>query len=561
MIYQFGPFSLDARERVLRRDGEPLRLGPRVFDILLVLVQNSGRVLTKQELTQLVWRDIVVEESNLTRNVSTLRKALGNGNAADAFIETIPWRGYRFIAPVRRLQERRAVDSMAVLPFANDAADAPDYLADGITEALINKLSQASNLRVMSRYSIYRYQECEAGGRPPEASAIGRDLKVRAVLIGRIRQEKRTYVVSVELIDTADDSQLWGAQYRRKPSDTILMHETIAADIADYLGLQRTSQRKGDWSEPKEANREAHHLTLRGRFFLNKMNVGAMRKALELFQQAVVVAPDYAPAYAGLLDAHLNLNEPAAARKAAMKALQLDPHLAEAHASLAFLMFLHDWEWRSAETEFLRALDLNPNCAQARQWYGLYLAKMGRLEEAIHEIRHAQQLDPLSLPLNMVSGLVLCFARQFDLAIEELRKTIELEDSVATRTTLGLAYAHHRMCDEAIAEFKKASAIGGGSADVETFIKGLTAYCYATCGKSNLARPFLNELSKQPSVSPYMLGMILAQIGEHARALDCLERAYKERHVHVLGLKVDPALDPLRSAPRFQRLLARVGLA
>jgi tetratricopeptide (TPR) repeat protein len=256
------------------------------------------------------------------------------------------------------------------------------------------------------------------------------------------------------------------------------------------------------------------------------------------------------------------LGNPVDARKAAVKALELDPSLGEAHASLGFLTFLHDWDWHKAEVELQRAIELSPNYAQAHQWYAIYLAKLGRHEEAIREARQAQELDPLSLPTNLTAGLVLWFGRQYDRAIEELRKVIDMDDnSAAAHTSLGLAYTECRMCDEAVAEFEEALTLAGGSSLVETTIKAQTAYCYAACGKPEQAKAMLREIADQPVLSPYLLGMIHAQLGEHALAMDCLERACQERNVQVVWMKVDPALDPLRSSLRFRTLLKRVGLA
>jgi TolB-like protein/Flp pilus assembly protein TadD len=544
MILEFGPFRLDTRERVVRRENKPVPLTPRTFDILLALVQNSGRVLTKQEIIERVWHDTIVEESNLARQVSSLRKILGR--SAAQYVETIPWRGYRFIAAVRR-----AHDSLAVLPFLNEGGDAEaDYLADGITEGLINKLSLVSGLKVMSRNSVTRYKECEP-------KIVGRELDVQIVLTGRIRLLNGQVIVSAELINTADNSQMWGSQYRRKRSDIFAVQEIISRDIVEHLRLKLDSNQKRP-----EANPEAYDLYLKGRFFLNKVTLDGVRKAFDHFTQAVAKDPDYAPAHAGLTDCHMGLNNPIEAKKAAVKALELDPTLGEAHASLGFLTFLYDWDWSKAEIELRRAIELNPNYAQARHWYALYLAKMGRHEEAVAEAREAQRLDPLSLPMNLTTALVLCFARRYDQSIRETERVIEMDANfAAAHSTLGLAYAYRKMCNQAIAAFRKASALAGNSPEMNIHFEALAAYSYAASGKTKQARSFLNAIAKQPGRSPYALGMIHAQLGERSLALDWLERAYRERNYQIVWLKVDPALDPLRRTRRFQDLLTRMGLA
>src|SRR5262245_49428719 len=345
MVYQFGPYKLCARERVLRWDGEPIPLTPKVFDLLLVLVQNSGHLLTKGELLQLVWPDTAVEESNLARHVSTLRKAF---KAGERYIETIPWRGYRFNAEVRFEDEPPVIDSLAVLPFLNESAGpVEEYLPDGITEALTNRLSLVPGLKVMSRNSVFRYKVCEPNARFPEANIVGKQLDVRAVLTGRIRQAGGILVVSVELIDTTDNRQLWGTQYRRDLSDIFSLQESISQEIVERL-RPRLANKKSHVTKRHTENPEVYHLHLKGRFFWNKLTLEGVRKGMDLFQQAIARNPDYAPAYAGLVDCYLSLDNPVEAEKAAAKALLLDPSLAEVHASLGFLRFLHDWDWRKA---------------------------------------------------------------------------------------------------------------------------------------------------------------------------------------------------------------------
>jgi TolB-like protein/Flp pilus assembly protein TadD len=556
MIHEFGPFSLDQRERVLRRNGDLVPITPKVLDILLFMVQHSGRVLTKEQIIHHVWPDTIVEESNLARNVSTLRKVL-----AQPYIETIPWRGYRFNVPVRQVDRPTVIDSLAVLPFFDENPDpGAEYLSDGITETLINRVSLVPNLKVMSRNSVFRYKVREPNGVFAEATVVGRELDVRAVLTGRIRHMLGMLIVNVELIDAGDNRQLWGAQYKRELSDIFSLQEGISRGIVEHLRLKLPSNETPRPSRRHTENAEAYHLYLKGRFALNKLTLDGIREGLELFQQATAKDPNYSLAYTGQVDCHIGLNNPVEAKKAAIKALELDPSQGEARASLGFLAFLHDWDWRKAEREFQHAIDLNPNYAQAHQWYAVYLAKMERHDEALFEARRAQQLDPLSLPMHLTCGIVLCFARQYDLAIQEFRKVIELDTNfAAAHSLLGLAYTYRRKCDDAIAEFRKAAELAPDSSG-EAFAKTQTAYCYAVCGRTKHARKMLGEIANLPTTSSYVMGTIHAQLGDHRRAMDLLERAYHERNYQVVSLRVDPALDPVRSSRRFRTLLSRVGL-
>ena len=566
ITYEFGPFRVDSRERAVRRDGKLLLLTPKVFDILLVLIQNPGRILTKDEMMQQVWPDTTVEESNLARNVSTLRKALGEGPGQPQYIETIPWRGYRFVAELRESREEsEAIDSLAVLPFVNEGQDpAAEYLSDGITESLIHKLSLLRGLKVMSRHSVFHYKVHGRTESLPEAKTVGRELGVRAVLTGRIRLVDDIVLVGVELVDASDNRHLWGAQYNRQLSDIVRLQETISQQIAERLKLKLASQDKQRLTERGRhtESAEAYQLYLRGRHFWNQLTLDGVQKALELFQQAIEKDPAYALAYTGLLDSYTYLNRPVEARKAAAQALELDPTLGEAHASLGFFKFLYDWDFPGAEKELKQAIELTPNCAQAHHWYAIYLAHMGRHGEAIHEARLAQQLDPLSLLMNQTAGLVLSVARQYDRAVEALRKVIEMDANyAAAHGTLGVVYARKGMCEQAIEEFEKVASLAGGHPAVATSLKALTAYSYAACNRPDKARALVDEISAEPTASSYLLATIYASLGEHDRALDWLGRAYADRDFQVVSLKVDPAFDPLRSTSRFQELLARIGLA
>jgi TolB-like protein len=474
IFYDFGPFRVDARERLVRRGGQPVPLTPKAFDILLVLIQNGGRILTKEEMMKLVWPDTMVEESNLARNVSTLRKALGEEPEQRQYIETIPWRGYRFVAEVtERREESDAIDSLAVLPFANESLDpAAEYLSDGITENLIHQLSLLSSLKVMSRHSVFRYKARDLKEGLPNAETVGRDLSVRAVLTGRIRLIDDVVLVSVELVDARDNRHLWGAQYNRQLSEIATMQETISEQIAERLKLKLTGQDKQRLIERRTENPEAYQLYLKGLYFWNKLTPDGVQKGIQFFQQAIEKDPAYALAYTGLQNCYGYLNRPLEARKAAAKALELDPTSAEAHASSGFFKFVHDWDFSGAETELKLSIELNPNYAQAHHWYSIYLAHMGRHDEAINEATRARELDPLSSLMNQTAGNVLMLARDYDGAVDALLHTLELDPHfAAANSVLGCVYGLKGMYEEALAQFEKVRTLAGNNPMVNASIR------------------------------------------------------------------------------------------
>jgi TolB-like protein/DNA-binding winged helix-turn-helix (wHTH) protein len=428
-IYEFGPFRLDPAERKLLRANEIVALTPRAFDTLYFLVQNSGRVLEKDELIRTLWPDTFVEEGSLSNHIFLLRKALGD---SQAFIETVPRRGYRFIGAVRQFpfpdvvttekppevgslgiaplpakarrpwQSRAAlamaaatvmallvgagwfylragrggetIDSVAVLPFVNASADPnTEYLSDGITESLINSLSQVPHLKVMSRDAAFRYK-----GKETDAQTVGRDLGVRAIFKGRVTQRGDSLAVSAELIDTRDNTHIWGQQYNRKPSDIFGLQEEVAREMTTALRLRLTGEEEKRLAKSYTSNAEAYQDYLRGRYFWQKTGLG-LNKGVEYFQQAIAKDPGYAQAYDGLADCYIYLavfgfSSPKdafpRAKEAALKSLELDGTLAEAHTSLARIKAEYDWDWSGAEREFQRAIEINPSYATAYQWYG-----------------------------------------------------------------------------------------------------------------------------------------------------------------------------------------------
>lgn len=560
VIYEFGPFRVDTRERQLLRDGEVVSLTPKVFDILMVLVENPGHVLSKAEIMKLVWPDTSVEEGNLARNISTLRNALGEQTPATRYIETVPWRGYRFVARVKQVRDEsvaKTIDSIAVLPFSHAEGDPSlEFLSDGISESLINTLSQLNRLRVMSRNSSFRYQ-----GRQIDASEVGRDLKVEAVIMGRVAKHDELLSISVELVDALDDSHIWGAQYLRQLSDILTMPAKIAEEISEKLRLKLTNDEQRRLTRGHTESAEAYQLYLKGRYYFNRLTPDGVHKGIEYFQRAIEKDPLYALAYARLGDCHNYLANRDEAKRSVSKALELDGELGEAHASLGFFRFLYDWDFAGAETEFVKALALSPNYAEAHHWYAIFLANTGRHDEARQEAQLAVERDPLSLLMNMTAALNFYLAREYDLAIAQLHRVIEMEPNFpAAHSVLGYVYVQKQMFEEALAEYRLVIELTKGATVVETSVKVLMAQTYARWEKKAEALRLLEEVKAAGAASPYSIAGVYAALKKQDQAFKSLNKAYEERDVQLVSLKVDPSLDGLRDDVRFAELVRRVGL-
>ena len=460
-----------------------------------------------------------------------------------------------------------AIDSVAVLPFVNASGDSnTEYLSDGITEGIINNLSQLPNLRVIARTTVFRYK-----GKEADPQKVGQDLRVRAVLSGRLVQRGDIVAVQAELVDVANGSQLWGGQYHRKAMDVFALQEDLSKEISGRLRLRLTGEEKQRLTKRYTENTEAYQLYLKGRYLWNKRTEEGFRKGIEFFQQASQKDPSYALAYSGLADCHSLLavwdfvppkQSYPRAKEAALKALELDDTLAEAHASLAMIKTYYDWDWSGAEKEFRRAIELNPSYATAHMWYGEALGWRGRLEEAIAEEKRALELDPLSLIVNLVVADQFYLAREYDQAIEQYRKTLELDPNfVPAHWGLGGAYLQKSMYKEATTEFEEALGISPGN----TLALAGLGHAYGVAGRRAGAQKVLeqlSELSKQEYISAVYRATIYVGLGEKNKAFEWLEKAYEDRSIGgvVYGIKVDPVYDPLRSDPRFADLLPRVGL-
>ncbi len=460
--------------------------------------------------------------------------------------------------------QRKAIDSIAVLPFANANGDPnTEYLGDGITESIISALAQLPQLRVMARSTVFRYK-----GQEVDPQKVGRQLNVGAVLTGRVVQRGGTLIINTELTKVADGTQLWGQQYSRKVGDIIAMQEDIAQEIAEKLRLKLTGEDQKRLTKRYTEDSEAYQLYLRGRYHWNKETEPELYKAIEYFRQAVEKDPGYPLAYVGLSDSygalgylgHLAPQEVwPQAKGNAMKALEIDDKLAEAHAALAHPILFYDWDWEKAHEELKKAIGLNPNYAIAHHWYSHYFEALGRVEESLAESKRASGLEPLDLPLRLHLQYNYWLARQNGQAIEECRKTLEIEPNFhGTHFVFGLAYEQQGRYEEAIAELRKATALSGWLVQLASL-----GHAYAVSGRRKEAQTVLeqlNQLSKQRYVPPVLRAIIYVGLGEKDQALQWLEKAYAGRDSWWVFLTLDPRFDSLRLDPRFRELVRRVGL-
>ncbi|MBA3766399.1 MAG: tetratricopeptide repeat protein [Acidobacteria bacterium] len=456
----------------------------------------------------------------------------------------------------------KTINSVAILPFVNGSQNPnAEYLSDGLTESVISSLSQLPNLKVMSRSAVFRYK-----GQNVDPQEIGRRLGVGAVLTGTVDQIGDSLVIKTELIDVSDGSQLWGEQYNRKISDLITVQQEISWKISKKLLLRLTGEEEKRMTKHYTENTEAYQLYLKGRYFWNKRDKESLDSGIKLFEEAIRIDPGYALAYSGMADSYALLADIGAvapldamprAKAAAERAIELDNELAEGYTSLGFVKLAYDWNWPAAERDFKRAIELNPNYATAHQWYASYLLQMGRFDDATEEIKRAQQLDPLSLIINANKGYYLYFARQYDAAIEQYRKTLEINPGFGVgRFYLAEAYVQKKMYAEAIAEFQK--LITSPADDLKT--SAALGYAYAQSGRREEAQRILTEmmeLSKNRYVSPLYIATVHTGLGDQDQAIEWLYKAYDARHPGLVLIKVDPMFDSLRGATRFQELLRR----
>lgn len=605
---RFGVFELDVRAGELRKRGVRMPIQGLPLQVLAALLATPNQVVLRDELRAQLWpSDTFVDfDHSLHNAIARLREALGDDASSPRFIETLPRRGYRFIAPVeaqsvaaepaaaapRRSPTRVVVlvcgvavvlvsiavgfsvrntgvgriQSIAVLPLRNLSADQEqDYFAEGMTDALITNLGKIGALRVISRTSVMQYKDTRTP--LPE---IARKLRVDAVVEGSVARSGNRVRITANLVQGSPERHLWSETYERDLEDVLMLQADVARAIVDEIRVALTPSERAGALASRAVDPEVYQLYLRGRYFWNRRTEDGLRKALDYFQQAIDRDPSYAPAYAGLADAWVPLGyfdivppreAGARARAAAIKALALDDQLAEAHTSLGAVLEYHDWDWSGAEREFKRAIQLNPNYATAHQWYAQLLAPLGRTSEYLAESRRAQELDPLSLIINTSVGHRLYLAREFDSARRQLRSTIELDPKAGyTHWNLGMVHEAEGDYAAAIDAYDQATQL----TNERPSMLAALARGYAKAGREREARTTLDHLIALRAtsyVSPFDIACVYVGLDERDLAFEWLERAFDERSNRLAFIKVDPVLDPLRRDPRFAGLLRRMGLA
>jgi TolB-like protein/Tfp pilus assembly protein PilF len=540
------------------------------MDLLILLVERHRQLVWRADIAKRLWDPgvFVDVEMGVNTAIRKVRQALRDSRESPAFIETISGKGYRFIAPVDAAplgHHQEAIESVAVLPFANDSAD-PDgeYLSDGITETLINNLSQIRNLRVVARSTVFRYK-----GKDIDPQKVGNDLHVRAVVSGRLLQRGNTLIVRAELMNVATGGQLWGGQYNHKPEDVFALQDDLSREISEKLRLQLTGEERRRLTKRYTEDSGAYRLYLKGRYHWNKRSPEGLQKAVEYFQQALDKDPAYSLAYAGLADtyAYLSFFNVVAPREAmpkaktaAVKGLEIDKALAEAHVSLGYISFTYDGDWSAAGKHFEEALALNPAYTRGHTFYPFYLSSIGRSEEALEVAKGALDIDPASPAVSHSLAVQLYLARKFDRAIEQAHDTLEMDANFAiSYAVLGEVYLSKGMYREGLSALEKYSALSrSGAASL-----ALLGYSHARLGERKESLQMIEALkaaSKQSFVPALFVALVYAGLEDKDQAFTWLEKAYEERFNRLAYLKVEAFWDPLRSDPRFADLLRRVGI-
>ncbi len=569
---RIGPVVFDPETGELRGKGITSRLPPQPARVLALLASRPGEIVTREELRRLLWgaETFVDFEQGLNFCIRRIRAALGDEAERPAYVETLPRRGYRLIAPVEEVAATGVPPGRAmlvVLPFENLGGD-PDqeYFSDGLTEELIAQLGRLDPLRlgVIARTSAMAYKRTRKS-----VDEIGRELGVHYVLEGSVRSAGGRIRIAAQLVQVRDQTHLWAEAYERHLADLLAVQAELACAVAREIGVilappVSDARRRG------AIDPTTYQAYLRGRYCWNKRTTESTRRAIGYFEDAIRIDPECARAHAGLADCYALLGDVgvvavrpreafAKAERAVGRALEIDAGLAEAHASLAHVR-MHAFDWAGAEREFERSLALDPNYATARHWYALYLGAMERHAEAMAMMRRAQEMDPISPPIGTALGALLNYARRFDEAIEQCRRVREMDPSFAwVHVTLGTAYAQKGMHEEAVAALRQAVALSRDSGK-----RGALGWAYAGAGSRAEALEILAELKEVPESSyaaPHPIAIIHAALGQADEAFEWLSRAREESAPEMVFLKVDPWLDGLRPDPRFRDLLRSVGLA
>lgn len=671
-FYEFGRFRIDPAQRLLLRDGRVIPLTPKVFDTLLLLVESRGRLMEKDELMEALWPDTFVEEGNLMQNVSRLRKVLGD-NSGEQYIETLPRRGYRFVAEVRQVKEEGADDgaelivrkrtrahistpetkddaadsavtkdaalatvaaqpaglnghaaqavastqslrpqpsaspfrfwkskavlaitvalaallaaasyfwlthrarqpqtpaevkTIAVLPFKEMTDEPGDkYLGIGIADALITKFGNLHRIIVRPTSAVRKYADTKL-----DAVAVGRELGVEAVLEGNIQRTGERVRVTVQLLRISDGAPLWGESFDDSFTDIFAVQDSISAKVVAALTMKLSGEEEQRLQKRYTDNSAAYEAYLKGRYFWNKRTGEGFKKAIEFFKQATDIDPNYALAYAGMADSYgltpAYTGAPPKdyfpqAKAAALKALELDEQLSEAHASLGWVYFTYEWNWPETEKEYRRAIELKPNYPTVHLWYSFYLQVVGRNPQSIEELKQAQQLDPLSLPIRSSIAVHYYYAHQYDEAMAECRKTLEIDPNYQPgHYNLARIYLQKGMLEEAVKEAQESIALGNG----ESISTANLTYIYAASGRRAEATKLLEKLAepiRQEKVPPVALAAIYGALGDKDAAFAWLEKGFERRDINMPRIKDDPELNSLHQDPRLDDALRRMKL-
>ena len=628
LIYQFGPFHLDTAEQILTRETVPVALTGKEFKTLLVLVENSGRTVTKDDLLSKVWPDTFVEELTLAQNISTLRKALGDDKSDSKYIQTVQRRGYRFVAPVVRLDDpdaqlpniqakqdqlqsvdkaevsspkqasqssrlrwliavigllvlavaagiylfranTRKIDqpaqlkSIAVLPFQPlTGGDTDEALQLGMADALITKLSNIKQIVVRPTSSILRYSN-----KTQDPVVAGREQMVDSLLEGKVQRSGERIRVTVQLIRVSDGKPMWADTFDETFTNIFAVQDPISQQVAQRLVAQLTGEEQRQLAKRYTDNTEAYQLYLKGRFFWNKFNEDGLKKSIDYFKQAIAIDPNYALAYAGLsvsynVQGAVGVVPPAQtwtdARWTAEKAVSLDDSLAEGHSALGAVKLLYEWDWPAADRELKRALELNPNYAEAHELAGYYYWVMGQLDTALAELRRAQEIDPLSAIITLDVAQALYYQERFDEALEPLAKAGELNpDYLGPLFLPGQIYERKGMYAKAITECETAIQKYGRQPPIVATL----GYVYAASGKRREAESIVNELEtswRRHYFSPVNIALVHTALGNKDRAFFWLTKAVEARDPQMIWLRLELQFESIHADPRFQALFQRM---
>jgi TolB-like protein/DNA-binding SARP family transcriptional activator len=573
-FYEFGPFRVDASQRLLARDGTPVPLTPKVFDTLLHLVQHCGTALHKDELMRSIWPDTVVEENNLNQNISILRRVLGDCRTEHRYIATVPGHGYQFVAEVKSSRERSSPlsppndGSIAVLPFANLSTDANNqYFCDGLAEELINALAKLEQIRVVARTSAFSFK-----GKETDVREIGRKLKVSTVLEGSVRKSGNRLRIMVQLINAMNGYHLWSERYDTEMQDIFDVQDEITLAVVGALKLKLLGKEKSAILRRHTASPKAYLFYLKGQYYRWKTAPEEFKKCCDYFDRAVKADPSFALGYFGLNSYYgygsawgvlPPLEGWPKAHAALTKALELDGTLPEAHLSLAAYLLVHDRNWAGAEKEIKRVLALNPRLAEIHHLYSFYFLALGRFDHAIAEGRRALESDPLSLIYGRSLGMCLHFSRRYDEAIAQYQETLELDQSnVSVHELLGLAYERQGRHGDAIAEWQK-TAVLIGDHELAARLDSARAEGDLARAVCERARRGLEQASEKARAGEYFPAIeyarALIRLGDSAQEFCWLEKASSERNAFSLLLNTDPFYDDLRADDRFEHLRQLIG--